>query len=102
MTLDPSNSPQEANFYKTETCYLSEPLQFEIPSAKEVEKEIIISNITSASIDGNTYYYIIDKENKKYKVSIKTSDNLPFVKVNDKITITYTKEKEIIDIISIK
>ena len=71
-------------------------------TGKEVEKEIIISNITSASIDGNTYYYIIDKENKKYKVSIKTSDNLPFIKVYDKITITYAKEKEIIDIISIK
>jgi hypothetical protein len=71
-------------------------------TGKEVEREIIILNITSASIDGNTYYYIIDKENKKYKVSIKTSDNLPFVKVNDKITITYAKEKEIIDIISIK
>mgnify|MGYP003297993035 CR=1 FL=1 len=43
-----------------------------------------------------------DENNQKYKVSIKTSDNLPFVKVNDKITITYAKEKEIIDIISIK
>lgn len=31
--------PIYLKFKKTETCYLSEPLQFEIPSAKEVEKE---------------------------------------------------------------
>lgn len=66
------------------------------------EKEIIISNITNASIDGNSYYYILDKEGKKYKVSIKVSDNLPFLKVNDKITVVYNKEKDVIDVVNIK
>ena len=66
------------------------------------EKEIIIANITNASIDGNSYYYILDKEGKKYKVSIKVSDNLPFLKVNDKITVVYNKEKDVIDVVSIK
>ena len=66
------------------------------------EKEIIISTITSANIDGNTHYYITDKENKKYKVSIKVNDNLPFLKPNEKITITYVSEKEITEIITIK
>ena len=65
---------------------------------KELEKKIIISSITNASIDGNTYYYITDKDNQKYKVSIKTSDTLPFVKVNDEITIVYIAEKEIISL----
>ena len=67
-----------------------------------IEKEIIISNITNASIDGNTYYYIVDNTGQKYKVSIKVSDKLPFYKNNDKIVIEYTKEKEIIDIDRIK
>ena len=71
-------------------------------NGKEIEKKIIISSITNASIDGNTYYYITDKDNQKYKVSIKTSDTLPFVKVNDEITILYIAEKEIIDIVSLK
>ena len=31
--------PIYLKFKKTETCYLSETLQFEIPSAKEVERE---------------------------------------------------------------
>lgn len=66
------------------------------------EKEIVIANITNASIDGNSYYYILDKEGKKYKVSIKVSDNLPFLKVNDKITVVYNKEKDVIDVVSIK
>ena len=71
-------------------------------NGKEIEKKIIISSITNASIDGNTYYYITDKDNQKYKVSIKTSDTLPFVKVNDEITVLYIAEKEIIDIVSLK
>ena len=68
----------------------------------EIAKTIKIKNITSASIDGNSYYYIQDIENQKYKVSIKVSDNLPFLKNGDSLEITYTKEKEIIDIIKIK
>ena len=66
------------------------------------EKEIVISSISSASIDGNSYYYVLDKEGNKYKISIKVSDNLPFLRVNDKITVVYNKEKDVIDVVSIK
>ncbi len=71
-------------------------------NGNEILKTIKIKNITNASIDGNSYYYILDSENQKYKVSIKVSDNLPFVKNGDSIEITYTKEKEVIEIVKIK
>ena len=63
------------------------------------EKEIQILNISTSIIDGNTYYYIIDTNNQKYKVSIKTAkDTLPFLKVNDIIKIGYGKEKSVVEI----
>ena len=65
-------------------------------------KEITVKSISSATIDGNTYYYIEDNEGSRYKVSIKISGKLPFVRVNDKLEITYNKESSITDITSIK
>ncbi len=68
-----------------------------------LNKEIIVKNITSAVIDGTTYYYIEDINNSKYKVSIKVNrDLIPFIKINDKINIYYKTESEVIDIIKIE
>ena len=64
------------------------------------EKEITIKSITPVVKDGNTYYYITDEKGLKYKVSINTSDELPFISVNTKVKITY-KEANINEIISI-
>ena len=64
--------------------------------------EITINEITSVIIDGNTYYYIVDKDNNKYRVNIKVnSSKLPFIKVGDKLLISYS-EKTIREITSIK
>lgn len=65
-------------------------------------KEITVMQITSATIDGNTYYYIMDTKEKKYKVSIKVSSKLPFVKAGDMLTINYNREQDITDITYIK
>lgn len=63
---------------------------------------ITISSITNVIIDGNTYYYITDTENNKYRVSIKINSSLlPFIKVGDTVNITYSN-KEIREITSIK
>jgi len=68
-----------------------------------ITKEIVISKINQTMIDGTSYYYIIDKEEKKYSVSIKINKNLiPFLKEEDKVTISYNKEKEVIEIIKIE
>ena len=66
-------------------------------------KEITVKSINSAMIDGNTYYYIIDNDNQKYKVSIKiNSSRLPFINVGDKLEVSYNKISDVIDIVKIK
>lgn len=55
-------------------------------------KEIIIKSITNAVIDSNTFYYITDEDNNLYSVSVKVNkDKLPFVKIGDKLKVTYNE-----------
>lgn len=78
--------------------YLEEVLG-DISEDKYTSKDITVSSITTASVDGNTIYYIIDELGNKYKASIKVSINkLPFVKKGDVLKISYSKEKEVIEI----
>lgn len=77
-------------------------VDFKNKNSLSVEKNIKIKSITNATIDGISYYYIIDDNNQKYKVSIKISDNLPFYQIGDVVNIKFNKEKDIIDIIEIK
>ena len=66
------------------------------------EIEITINEIKNVIIDGNTYYYLIDENNNKYRVNIKVNSNkLPFIKVGDKLIISYT-DKGIREITNIK
>lgn len=66
-------------------------------------KSIIIDSITNAFIEEDTYYYIKDKDNKKYKVSLKVdSDNIPFFTKGTKIKISYLEEEDVIEIIKIE
>ena len=65
-------------------------------------KEIIINSITTAVIDGNTYYYITDKDNDLYSASIKVNKNiLPFLNSGDEITISYN-ESTVNQIVSVE
>lgn len=69
---------------------------------KGTDNEIVVSQIYNVIIDGNTYYYIVDTDNNKYRVSIKINSNiLPFVKVGDHLNVTYS-EKEVREITSLK
>ncbi len=66
-----------------------------------VEKDIMIKSITTAVIDGTTYYYFTDYEDNKYSASIKIAKEiLPFLEVNDTINVSY-KEGKIFQIITI-
>ena len=69
--------------------------KYELPNDELTIKEIVIKRISSAIIDGNTYYYIVDTNNKKYKVSISVSDNLPFITNGSKIKIGYALPEDI-------
>ena len=67
------------------------------------EKNITISTINVANIDGNSYYYISDIDNNKYRANIKVNDNvLPFLKIGDTATIYYQKEDTVTQILDIK
>lgn len=68
-----------------------------------VENTIIIKTINTALIDGNTYYFIEDSNNNRYKVSIKVNENiLPFIKIGSSIKITYSKNNDINEITKIE
>lgn len=65
---------------------------------KLTTKEITIKNITNAIINGNTYYFITDNNNQKYKVSITLSDELPFYKSGNIIKVGYYNKENIINV----
>ena len=74
-----------------------------VDSNKLQNKDITISSISTAIIDGNTYYYIVDVDGKKYKVNIKVnSDILPFLISGDSIRVYYKTEADIIEILNIE
>ena len=57
-----------------------------------VEATIEIRKVTTAVIDGTTYYYFMDRENNVYSASIKINkDVLPFIEVGNTVNIAYTK-----------
>lgn len=68
-----------------------------------VKKEITVKKLSTANINGNTYYYILDENNQKYKIAIKLSDNLPFISTQDKLTIGYYEQdkSKIIEVIKV-
>jgi len=65
-------------------------------------KTIQIKNITSAVIDGNTYYYILASDNSKYIANISLSNLLPFLNNGDSIKIGYFENSDITTINSIE
>lgn len=64
--------------------------------------KIVIKDINTAVISGNTYYYILDTDNNKYRVSISVNDIIPFLNEEDKINITYEDVKEVKEIIKLE
>ena len=51
---------------------------------------ITVTDVKSAIIDGNTYYYLIDTEGNRYKVKITVDPNgLPFVGIDSVLNIKY-------------
>ena len=66
-------------------------------------REVVVNNISTAIIDGNTYYYFNDNNGQKYKVSIKINKNkLPFIKNGDVVNIKFDKEVEVITITEVE
>ncbi|MEG2457420.1 MAG: hypothetical protein RSB41_00825 [Bacilli bacterium] len=76
--------------------------ELNVDTSKVKSKNIIIENVTSAVIDGVSYYYLTDTNNQKYKVSVKANESyIPFITRGNSVNITYIKEEEVINILSI-
>lgn len=74
-----------------------------IDNNKLISKNITISRFTNANIDGNTYYYIVDTNGKKYRASIKVSTTvLPFLKSGDSLKIYYQVDSDVTEILDIE
>ena len=68
-----------------------------------ITKTITLKEIKTSTINGNTYYYFVDTDNKKYMTSINTNkEKLPFLNVGNSIEITYANETEVIKILKVK
>ena len=68
-----------------------------------LEKNITVKYINKIIIDGMTYYFVIDENGQKYKISVKANEQiLPFIGINSKIKINYYNQKELIDVISVQ
>ena len=70
----------------------------EVKDEELIKKDIKVTSITPAIINGYTNYYVI-ADNQKYKISISLSDNLPFITAGDTIKIGYYESQdEIIEV----
>ncbi len=71
--------------------YLAENSTIDTSAIKE--KTISIKSITSAVLNGNTSYYIVDNDNNYYMADISVAKTLlPFLKKDDEIQITYSED----------
>lgn len=87
---------------KAAEAYLGEASEDEA-GGSALNKEITVKDISTAIIDGNTYYYFKDNDNQKYRVSIKIAKNkLPYLNNGDKLKIKYDSEKDVIIITEIE
>jgi len=68
--------------------------------AETLEKEITISSIKTATIEGNTVYYFFDENKNKYSAIITVSrDRLPFLNVGDKIKVYYSESTSGVNVV---
>ena len=71
-------------------------------SVTSIDETITIKTISSAYIDGNSYYYIEDTNGNRYKVSIKVAEDfIPFLKIGDSILIHHNNKDGVREISSI-
>ncbi len=70
---------------------------------KLIVKKIKIKSINSYIIDGNSIFFIVDEEGKKYSVNISVNkDVLPFLSVGDTVSVGYPIDDDVIKVMEIK
>lgn len=75
---------------KAASSYLN---SYKLEDGGEIKTETIkIASITSAIIDGNTNYFIVDDQKNRYMVNIAVSSStLPFLKVGETLDVKYVE-----------
>jgi len=71
--------------------------RYNISLNKTEEKNITIAEVASAVKDGYSIYYIKTTDNEYYYCSIEVSEQLPFIKQGDSLTV-YVDKKQIVEI----
>ncbi len=67
-----------------------------------MDKTITVKDISTAIIDGNTYYYIVDQDGHRYRAKINVGEmKLPFVGQGDELNISYQNEAPVTEIYKI-
>ncbi|MCF0111148.1 MAG: hypothetical protein HUJ58_04545 [Erysipelotrichaceae bacterium] len=80
--------------------YLGGKIEDDTPRGEVFTKTITVASVTSATVNGNTYYYFTDTEGLKYKVSITVNDLLPFIQTGDTFTVGYETESEVTELVT--
>lgn len=63
---------------------------------------IVVSSITSANINGVSYYYVVSKTGDKYRISINCDEySLPFVKIGDELVVSYVSKNDVRDVVKV-
>lgn len=84
---------------KASSNYLEEIGNTVEDTTENVEKTIVVSDIVTSIIDGNTYYYITDSDGNRYSASIKVNKTkLPFIKIGDSLLIKYKTVNNVTEI----
>lgn len=74
-----------------------------VDNSNMIEKEITIASITSSMIGGDSYYYIKDSNNIKYRIKISVDEmRIPFMQAGDVINIGYLLEEDVTEIMQLK
>ncbi len=61
---------------------------------KTLTKQVEVADITQVTIEGNTYYYMVFKqENKVFFAALSVDQNLPFIKPGDKLRVEYEESQ---------
>ena len=77
-------------------------VSFNIENNLLKDKTITIKSISTAIIEGNTYYYLTDTYEQKYYISINVDKKiLPFIKIGDTLNIKIYNESEVTEIIDL-
>lgn len=65
-----------------------------LPEVEKKSAEVIVREIKTFAVDGNTVFYIVGQDGYYYKGLLKDNENLVFVSVNDMLAVNYSESDD--------